>query len=240
MATIYLSFTYEDLKAYREEAYKALRKSRHDVIAMEDYVATDQRPVDQCFQDVEKADIYVGLFAFRYGYIPPPEHNNPHGLSITELELRQAMAKNKPCLIFLLEEKKKNWPAEFMDVRTENDKGKRIETLRADLRTQKLVSFFSTPQRLATEVLAALMNTEATRALIISRTSEHDQPPAVTWDIEKKRLTVSRLAVLFPQVRTRVFWSGVGSPRPPRSLAPPGRTFSHCEWRFRGRQIVPG
>ena len=98
---------------------------------MEDYVATDQRPVDQCLNDVEKAAVYVGLFALRYGYIPPPEHKNPHGLSITELELRKAMAKNKPCLIFLLEEKKKNWPAEFMDARIEKDKGKRIEALRA-------------------------------------------------------------------------------------------------------------
>ena len=44
---------------------------------MEDYVATDRRTVDKCLADVAGADIYVGLFAFRYGYVPPPEHNNP-------------------------------------------------------------------------------------------------------------------------------------------------------------------
>jgi hypothetical protein len=70
MATIYLSSTYEDLKDYRRAVYEALRKAGHQVIAMEDYVATDQRPVNKCLKDVELADIYVGFFAFRYGDIP--------------------------------------------------------------------------------------------------------------------------------------------------------------------------
>ena len=38
MAKIYLSSTYSDLKEHREAVYRALRKMRHDVIAMEDYV----------------------------------------------------------------------------------------------------------------------------------------------------------------------------------------------------------
>ena len=62
MATIYLSSTYEDLKDYRRVVFEALRKAGYTVIGMEEYVATDQRPVDKCLQDVEKADIYVGMF----------------------------------------------------------------------------------------------------------------------------------------------------------------------------------
>ena len=54
--------------------FDALRKSGYNVIAMEEYVATDRRPVEKCLTDVARADVYVGLFAFRYGYIPPPEH----------------------------------------------------------------------------------------------------------------------------------------------------------------------
>ena len=72
MTTIYLSSTYEDLKEYRKVVFDSLRKSGYQVTAMEDYVATDQRPVEKCLKDVAEADIYVGLFAFRYGYIPPP------------------------------------------------------------------------------------------------------------------------------------------------------------------------
>jgi hypothetical protein len=80
MATIYLSSTYEDLKDYRRVVFELLRKSDYQVIAMEDYVATDQRPVDKCLKDVDRADLYVGLFAFRYGYVPPSHHNNPNSL----------------------------------------------------------------------------------------------------------------------------------------------------------------
>ena len=39
--TIYVSSTYEDLKPDRERVYHQLRLLRHDVVAMEDYVAAD-------------------------------------------------------------------------------------------------------------------------------------------------------------------------------------------------------
>ena len=45
-----------------------------------DSVAADQRPMEKCLADVGKADIYVGIFAFRYGYVPPESHGNPDKL----------------------------------------------------------------------------------------------------------------------------------------------------------------
>ena len=112
MTTIYLSSTYDDLKPYRQAVFDALRKAGYQVIAMEDYVATDKRPVEKCLEDVARSDIYVGIFAFRYGYIPPPKHNNPESLSITELELRHAQDQRKPCLIFVVSEDVP-WPNKF-------------------------------------------------------------------------------------------------------------------------------
>jgi hypothetical protein len=114
MTTIYLSSTYEDLKEYRRVVFDALRKSGYQVIAMEDYVATDQRPVNKCLKDVAEADIYVGIFAFRYGYVPPTGHNNPKGLSVTELEFRQAETLEKPCLCFVVNDSTP-WPPKFDD-----------------------------------------------------------------------------------------------------------------------------
>ena len=73
---------------------------------MEDYVASDQRPLEECLEDVAKADVYVGIFAHRYGYIP---EDNPESLSITELEYRHAVECGKPSLIFLLD-KQAAWP----------------------------------------------------------------------------------------------------------------------------------
>ena len=85
MTKIYISSTYSDLVEHRQRVYDILRKMRYDVIAMEDYVATDQRPLDKCLADVASCHIYVGIFAWRYGYIPPGQKR-----SITELEYRQA------------------------------------------------------------------------------------------------------------------------------------------------------
>lgn len=43
---------------------------REDAVAMEDYVAVDQPPLAKCLADVAEADIYLALFAWRYGFIP--------------------------------------------------------------------------------------------------------------------------------------------------------------------------
>jgi formylglycine-generating enzyme required for sulfatase activity len=154
MAKIYVSSTYNDLKDYREAVYHTLRQMGHDVIAMEDYVATDQRPVDKCLADVAACDLYVGIFAWRYGYQPP--HTNPAQKSITELEYRQARTTGKTCLLFLLSEKA-DWPLEWRDVSSgATDAGARIQELRHELSRENLVSFFENPDELAKLVSIAV------------------------------------------------------------------------------------
>ncbi len=185
MTTIYLSSTYEDLKDYRRVVFDALRQSGYHVIAMEDYVAADKRPVDKCLADVAGADIYVGLFAFRYGYVPPPGHNNSNGLSITELEFRQAESLKKPCLTFVVNENTP-WPPKFDDARAAEDKGERINTFRRYLLNERMASSFASPHELAALVLAAV-----TKHLEENKKPESPvaKDPALstltTWDISK-------------------------------------------------------
>ncbi|MGB4066806.1 MAG: DUF4062 domain-containing protein, partial [Nitrospira sp.] len=187
MATIYLSSTYEDLKDYRRAVYEALRKAGHQVIAMEDYVATDQRPVNKCLKDVELADIYVGFFAFRYGYIPPLQHNNPDGRSITELEFQHAERLGKICLAFLADQKAGGFPVEFVDAFTgDGSHGQQIKRLRDYLGCEKTTSFFSGAHHLASLVLAAVSKhfQESTRSeSVVSK--DIVIPAVVTWDIQK-------------------------------------------------------
>ena len=64
----------------------------------------NQRPLQKCLQDVASSDIYVGIFAWRYGYIPDDKDENPNNLSITELEYRKAQEKGIASLIFLLDQ----------------------------------------------------------------------------------------------------------------------------------------
>lgn len=147
MAKIYISSTYIDLKEYREAVYHTLRQLGHDAIAMEDYVATDQRPLSKCLADVAGCDLYIGIFAWRYGYIP--EQDNPEHKSITEREFDEATEQHIPRLIFLLEDGTA-WPPNWMDAQTsDGDMGRKIVSFRKKLKTDKTVSFFSNPDQLA-------------------------------------------------------------------------------------------
>jgi hypothetical protein len=100
MAKVYVSSTYLDMQECRRQVVLLLRRMGHEDVAMEYYVAEDQRPVDKCLADVAACDLYVGIFAWRYGWVP--KENNPEELSITEMEYRQAVRTGKTCLIFLL------------------------------------------------------------------------------------------------------------------------------------------
>ena len=154
MSKIYLSATYADLKGYRDAVYRILRMLRHDVVSMEDYVATDAYPLHKCLADVASCNIYVGLVGWRYGYIPVQD--NPERKSITELEYRQAGDSGLPRLLFLVD-KDAPWPDEFRDSNTgEGEGGQRIATFRAELEQATLVSYFRNPDQLAGLVSVAV------------------------------------------------------------------------------------
>jgi len=156
MARIYVSATYSDLKEHREKVYRVLRQLGHDAVAMEDYVATDQRPLARCLADVEACDLYVGIFAHRYGYIP--EHNNPERRSITELEYRHAETLGIPRLIFLLD-LTAPWLPSWIDAFTgDGDQGARIRAFRDELGRERLVSFFANADELAQKASVAVTN----------------------------------------------------------------------------------
>ena len=156
MIKIYLSSTGADLVDYRRAVYHTLRQMREDVVAMEDYVATDQPPLDKCLTDVAEADIYLGFFAWRYGFIPLDE--NPEHKSITELEYREAVSRGKPRFIFLLKENTP-WLPNLMDNYTgEGEHGRRIKELRGELLLKETVSFFQAPEELARLVSIVISN----------------------------------------------------------------------------------
>jgi len=144
---IYISSTYEDLETHRKAVYDTLRQWQIDVIAMEDYIASDKRPLDKCLEDVSQCDVYIGLFAWRYGYIPQGQNK-----SITHLEYERAQATQKPCFIFMLHEDAM-WKRKFMDT----DLSK-VEQFRKKLQKDHTVAFFSSVDELKALISASLTN----------------------------------------------------------------------------------
>ena len=154
---VYLSSTVSDLEACRAAVLAALRKLRLDVIAMEDYAAFDKRPVEKCLADVESCDLYIGVFAFRYGFVPERGPLNPEGRSITELEYRKAGAAGRKRLIFLVKDGTP-WPTDHIDALTGSGEhpGGSIKQLRTELTQDHGVGWFSNPDQLAAAVVAAV------------------------------------------------------------------------------------
>ena len=153
MGRIYISSTFEDLKEQREAVYRVLRRQGHDVVAMEDYVARDERPLARCLADVRSSDLYVGIFAFRYGYIPPGQPDDGQR-SITELEYREASTALKERLCFLLD-KKAPWPPDLVD-----EDRRQIAAFRAELEREHSRGLFRSTEELCTHVLEAVHDWE--------------------------------------------------------------------------------
>jgi len=167
---IYLSSTQSDLAGFRLAVAHVLRQSGHEVVHMEEYTAEENRPLARCVSDAASADVYVGLFAWRYGYVPQtadaipglPAEVVPGTTSITEAEYHAA--SGKPRLIFLLDESVP-WPPLQMDAHTATDKGEHIRALRTRLGERHLVSFFTSPDQLASQVLTAVRREQLSRQI---------------------------------------------------------------------------
>src|SRR4051794_13189000 len=97
MANVYVSSTFSDLETCRARVRETLQRRGHKDIAMELYGAQDKRPLDKCLEDVENCDLYIGIFTWRYGFIPDGQTK-----SITDLEYNKAVEKGKSHLLFLL------------------------------------------------------------------------------------------------------------------------------------------
>jgi hypothetical protein len=150
MSRIYVSSTFDDLEECRKHVSSALRKLGHVDVAMEYYVAENKRPLARCLEDVASCDAYVGIFAWRYGYVPPGETR-----SITELEYRRAVEAGKDCLILLLKETA-SWPVDRIELGAID----KIRALRTELGTNHVAAFFTGKDDIEARVMEAVYHWE--------------------------------------------------------------------------------
>lgn len=146
---VYLSSTSIDLKDHREAVIKVIKELELEPIAMEYYTAAPVKPLDKCLGDVRRSNIYVGIFAWRYGFIP-----EGYDKSITELEYQEAEKTGIPRLIFLIDEKHE-WPEEYRDT---GETFEKACALRAELQNNLMVGSFTHPDDLAKKAATALGN----------------------------------------------------------------------------------
>jgi len=97
--SVFVSSTYADLKDYRLAAKDQITKRDMLFRGMENFGAESNKlPASLIVEEVNKADIYLGIFGVRYGYI-----DDATGLSMTELEYNAALSSQKTILLYVID-----------------------------------------------------------------------------------------------------------------------------------------
>ncbi len=98
--SVFISSTSIDLPEHRPKVAEACRRKGCEPIGMEVWPAEEGGAIDACLREVDQADIFIGVYGFRYGWVPPREKR-----SICEIEYERAQQGNKPCLLFFMDDK---------------------------------------------------------------------------------------------------------------------------------------
>jgi len=145
---VFISSTFRDLEAYRKTVQDAVRELGAMDVSMEHFGARDDRPKDECVKLItERSDIFVGIIAHRYGYIPDSD-----SISILEAEYEAATAVQLPRFIYLLKDDVE-WPADLKDT---GESGRKLAAFKQRLLKRHIVQGFTNKDDVAIHVAADL------------------------------------------------------------------------------------
>lgn len=148
MAGVYvvISSTAIDLPEHRRELLDACLRQGAFPLMMEHLPASPRDAITESLALVDRADIYLGVFGHRYGWIP-----SGHEISITEMEYQRAIERQIPRLIFFMHE---DHPITVSQVDIEN--AQRLRKFKERIQQTQVVSFFHSPADLRAQVIDSL------------------------------------------------------------------------------------
>jgi tetratricopeptide (TPR) repeat protein len=165
---VMISSTARDLPTHRDQVKEACLRQGMLPVMMEHLPATSDDAIKTSLKMVDEADIYLGIFAYRYGYIP-----EGHKLSITEMEYNQAVKRKIPCLIFIMHD---DHPIKGSEI----EKGAgaiKIEALKERMKKAQVINFFKSPEELAILVINSLSKYRESDLTAFHYISEIPTPP---------------------------------------------------------------
>ena len=143
----FLSSTYLDLKEHRHAVVEALERLGQDVGRMEVFGARPDEPTTACLDEVEACDLFVGVYAHRYGFVPLGSE-----ISITEREFNHATQFNKPIFCFFVSEDHP-WPPKMVEGEPGQSK---LSIFRQRVSDSVVRDVFTTSEDLALKVATAV------------------------------------------------------------------------------------
>src|SRR5262249_33374502 len=134
--------------------------------------AGSREPLDACLKEVEESDLFIGIYALRYGFVPEGAD-----ISITEREYVHARKLGKPIYCFVLDEENQGWLTKWI----EGEPGKtKLEDFKKQIQKLHVCDYFTTPDDLRAKVANALSNFVASKKAIPDSELPIYQPPKPT------------------------------------------------------------
>jgi len=146
---VMISSTARDLPQHRDKVKDAcmdLEVFYPDM--MEHLTAADANALEISLAIADRADVYIGIIGFRYGYVPDGKV-----ISVTEAEYNRAEEKKIPRLIFLMSDKHPVLPADV----EKGDGAQKLEKFKERLQKDRVVAFFDSADDLKAKVIQALL-----------------------------------------------------------------------------------
>lgn len=155
---VMISSTVRDLPEHRKEVLDACLRQGMFPKMMEHLPASDAEAIGKSLAMVDEADMYIGVFAHRYGQVP-----RGHEISITEMKYNRAVERKIPRLIFVMD---KSHMITADDVEM-GESAAKLKAFKERIQTENIVNFFRSPADL--------------RAYVINSLSHHCEPDLTTF-----------------------------------------------------------
>ncbi len=144
---VYVSSTFGDLAEHRAAVLEAITRVGAIAVAMEQFGASSDSPLEICRDEVLRSDVVVLVLGHRYGAVLPGAET-----SLTEFEYNIARAVAKPVLAFIADPEYP-WPPQLID---SGESGERLVGFKRRLLSELVVGYFTSPSVLTIQVVQAL------------------------------------------------------------------------------------
>ncbi|HEX8845355.1 MAG TPA: DUF4062 domain-containing protein [Pyrinomonadaceae bacterium] len=173
--TAMISSTALDLPEHRALVHKACLEAGFFPIGMEQLPARDATGIAASLEMVDQADIYIGVYAFRYGWVPDGQD-----ISITEMEFDRAMARKaegklREILVFTAHEEHAVTARDVEADKVAQEKLRKFKARAADGRVRKEFKSAEELHRLVFQALSEFKNRQQHAAVAVT-----DARPAQT------------------------------------------------------------
>ncbi len=188
MTRVFVSSTSRDLIKHREKVKDAILGLGMQPVMMEHFPAMDADAVSACKQKVLDCDLFVGIYAYRYGYMPQGADR-----SITEMEYDWAKEAGIPIRPFVADQTANEWRSTLKDLYPDlsgDDLNKLVET---GANADKLKAFRN---RMGSEKVWATFTSPDSLAAAISQSLAHDAERLTRRERQQRRLLQSGFGII--------------------------------------------